>query len=233
MTIYCPTCNNSSDKTMFVGEFCEECTIKRLRKLIPDVVEVYFCRICGRVRAGQEYHEAGNGAIGAAIDDYLHGRGLKNVRAEVEEIRDATGKAVLRFHFNIDGTKVTFGKEVRLKRLHRTCDRCLKERSGYFEATVQLRGNPDKVEKTLERISKFLARYGAFVSKVDRVENGIDIYTTDKKATGQFFASRKLKPKVSYVLSGLRRNKRVYKHVYLLRFDTPKEPEQEEWHRKP
>lgn len=219
MTIYCPTCNNSSDRVMFIGEFCEECTIKKLRKLIPEVVEVYFCRICGRVRAGQEYYEASNKAIAAAIDDYLHDYGLKNVRTGVESINDSTGMAVLRLHFNIEGAKVTFEKEVRLKRLHRTCDRCLKERSGYFEATVQLRGDPDKIEKTLERMSKFLARYNAFVTKVDRTENGIDIYTSDKKATSQFFASRKLKPKVSYVLSGLKRNRRVYKHVYLLRFD--------------
>ncbi len=229
MAIYCPTCNNSSDRVMFVGEFCEECTIKRLRKLIPEVVEVYFCRICGRVRAGQEYHSAGNGAISAAIDDYLRIRNVKNVRTQVIRINEGIGRAVIRFHFNVDGTKVAFEKEVRLKRLHRTCERCLKERSGYFEATVQLRGNPDKAEKTLERISRYLERYGAFVSKVDRVENGgIDVYTSDKKATGQFFSTRKLKPKTSYVLSGLKRNRRVYKHVYLLRFERPKRNETEE-----
>lgn len=219
MTIYCPTCNNSSDKVMFVGEFCEECTIKRLRKQVPDQVEVYFCRICGRVKAGQEYYKPEPKAIAAAIEEYLH---IKNARVKIERLDDYKGMATLRFHIDVDGTKVTFEKEVRLKRLHKTCSRCLKERSGYFEATVQLRGVPEKVENTVEKISRYISRYGAFVTKVERVDNGLDVYTSDKKATAQFFASRGLKPKVSYVLAGLRRNRRVYKHVYLLRFERPR-----------
>jgi len=60
-------CNNSSDKIRFIGEFCEECTIKKIKKLVPHKLKIEFCRRCGRLKVRGEYVEDNDKELAEAI----------------------------------------------------------------------------------------------------------------------------------------------------------------------
>ena len=67
------------------------------------------------------------------------------------------------------------------------CNLCEKAGSKYFEAILQIRGkNTEILEKSVEylreRISGLRDR-GVFINKIDRFENGFDLYLTSSKLT--------------------------------------------------
>jgi NMD protein affecting ribosome stability and mRNA decay len=65
------------------------------------------------------------------------------------------------------------------------CDKCEKQNSKYFEAIIQLRcDNTQKLKEALdhlgERLDNLKSR-GVFVTKIEPLENGFDLYITDKR----------------------------------------------------
>ncbi len=68
-----------------------------------------------------------------------------------------------------------------------------------------------------DKISRFLERRDSFVSKSERVKNGIDLYVEDKLVMNSFFDIYKnIRPKRSYTLAGMRNGKRLYRNTYLI-----------------
>lgn len=118
------------------------------------------------------------------------------------------------FIYDVDGQKVGFPKTLALKRGHETDQRCYQMRVGYYEAVVQLRGNRMKIEKLADKLQKHIQKTGGYITKVDMVENGEDIYTSDKLATNAFMHLHKLKPVRSYRLYGVKNGREVYRNTY-------------------
>lgn len=67
------------------------------------------------------------------------------------------------------------------------CELCAKEGSKYFEATLQIRGKNEAVmEKAVDYLQDRiggLKQRGVFINKIDRFENGFDLYLTSNKLT--------------------------------------------------
>jgi NMD protein affecting ribosome stability and mRNA decay len=208
ITIYCPLCNKSSDEIRFVGNFCESCIIKKLEKRIPDKVTVYQCRFCNRIKEGRIFSRMGNKALARAIRIELKLQEDVKVKAFNSEEVSAV------FRAEVDGEKVIFPKRLALKIAHETCQRCYRISSGYYEAIVQLRGNFVKINSIIARITKYVEKRGGFIAKVDKVENGKDVYVSDKLAMNEFFNYCHLKPTRSFRLYGMKNGKKVYRNTY-------------------
>lgn len=210
ITIYCPTCNRSSDEIRFVGNFCEACTVEKLQRNFPERATIYQCRFCNRIKEGNIFSEIGNAALSRAMKIGLR------LKCDVK-VRDFDERGVAAdFIFDVEGEKVTFRKRLELKIAHETCQRCYQIKSGYYEAVVQLRGNRMKIEKLTERLTRFMEKKGGFIAKIENVENGSDIYTSDKLATHDFMHLYKLKPVRSYRLYGRKNGREVYRNTYSL-----------------
>ena len=67
MIKHCPTCNRTSDKTRFIGEFCEFCVTDRLRKHVPDIIKLSYCKRCGRIRIPGRHSEIDRMSLMSAI----------------------------------------------------------------------------------------------------------------------------------------------------------------------
>src|SRR4030042_1251708 len=65
------------------------------------------------------------------------------------------------------------------------CGSCAKEGTKYFEAILQVRcSNYNILEKSIEFLQKrveALRHRGMFINKVDRLDDGYDLYVTNKK----------------------------------------------------
>ncbi len=212
MVKYCPICNRSSDEARFFGEFCEYCTRDMLLKKIPDMATIYTCRFCGRIKAGPEYMQITKESLRSA----LH-LSINDCTFAVEDFNIVQRFALLRF-FCYEG-ELTFTKRIKLKILHKTCTECYRKRSGYYEAVVQLRGNPEKIERMRSKIRAYVEKGGGFVSKEEPVKNGIDMYISSKELVNSFVSYHKLKPKRSFELYGLKRGRKLYRNIYALIFE--------------
>lgn len=211
---HCPTCDRSSDKVRFIGEFCEVCTAEKLLKKTPDKAEVIHCRRCGRVRGPAGYQESSNELIETVLS-----KELCNSKCKVKIEKISEDSALLKITAPVGNESVTFEKGIELKMEHQICQDCYRKSSGYYEALVQLRGNKERVARMEQKLIKFITMRNGFIAKTEQVENGLDIYTSDRLMTKNFFYINRLVPKASFTLYGIKDGKKVYRHTYYLNVD--------------
>lgn len=208
----CPTCNRTSDDARFIGDFCEFCAADALKKKIPESVEIEQCRLCGRIRLSGAYYIMDKNALAAAIGSRLK---LRDWAAKVKDHKDR--QVLVLFSYRDTKPLISFEKVMRLRIVHKTCQDDYRRSSGYYEAIVQFRGSPERVDAELERITRHIEENGAFISKVERGERGCDIYLSSKALAEGFFSKRKLKPKKSFQLYSIREGKKLYRNTYFVR----------------
>jgi nonsense-mediated mRNA decay protein 3 len=217
MIRYCPICNKSSDETPFVGELCLDCTVKEYEKKmkIPETVKINVCRSCGKVGTSMDspYENYSKSAVARTIESAIK---IKECKVRLVTFEGDTASVELKC--DIDGELATFDRKFIVKVGRQMCKPCSLKAGGYYEALFQLRGDPQKCIKTMERLTKFVERRGGFISKSEDVQGGYDIYISSKDITALFIKMYELKPIRSFQLYGVRNGKKVYRNIYSLRF---------------
>ena len=214
MVKHCPTCDRSSETVRFLGEFCEVCVADGIKKGMADSVKAERCKSCGRLRASWGYAQLDK----SSMEDVI--RRSLGTKCGVHVDRFDSSGADVRFRCEVEGGTAVFGKRIRILVKDTMCTDCYRKTSGYYEAIVQLRGPEGQVDRMMKRLFSFIEARGGFVSRVEELEEGYNIYVSDKKAAGNFFHLNKLKPKRSFTLYGITRGNKVYRNVYLLRLDS-------------
>ncbi len=211
MTIYCPVCNRSSDVTRFIGEFCEPCVIKRLEAELPKKVTLVRCPTCGRIKARNAFVSPTSVSIALAVKSSLR------LPEYTLYARGALADPLsLEFMTEAEGEHVSFGRALELKIDRQMCADCQRRRSGYYEAVFKVHGDDVRVAKIAERFSHFIESNNGFISKTVRTGNGVEIYSSDKKAANEFFVQNRIKVKRSYSLYGMKRGRKLYRNIYSL-----------------
>lgn len=131
-----------------------------------------------------------------------------------------TGKEIdAVFVFEVDGERVSFPRRLQYKVLHETCQRCYRISSGYYEAVIQLRGDMYRINNLIAKVTKYVQRRGGFIAKIEDVNEGRDVYVSDKLMMNEFFKDYGLKPTRSFRLYGMKRGKKLYRNTYSLHLD--------------
>ena len=205
---HCPICNRSSEEARFFGEFCEFCLGDKLREKLPAEAEYEICRDCGRVKvAGAFVHNSESSMERLlAIKFKPHNIRLIHVSNGIARISVGDEKHT--------GLSIDFNVHLKPRRV--LCDDDAKKRAGYYEAVVQLRGEAGKVERAATSLARYLEKNGAFVTKTEVKEHGIDVYASDKKTAFAFISARHLKFKSSFELHGEKRGRRLYRNTYFI-----------------
>lgn len=211
-TIFCPTCNRSSETTRFVGEFCEVCTIGKLTKQLKDKAEITICSACGKVKTREGYVKLDRTTLAVAIKTAMH---LPEYLLQVENTTD--NPANVEFITDVEGKPVSFSKQITLKISGQRCKECYQRSSGYYEAIFKVHGDEEKVQHLSERFKRFIEHHDGFISKVDETGNGLEIYASNKKAANEFFVRNQIKVNRSYNLYGSKHGKKLYRNIYSLR----------------
>ncbi|MDE1870482.1 MAG: hypothetical protein KGH71_05915 [Candidatus Micrarchaeota archaeon] len=211
MARHCPTCNRSSDDTRFFGEFCEHCVIEKLGNKIPEELKIIVCKRCGRVRLGNEFMDRDDSVLEAIL-----AKGFKGW--DVKLISSIEGAAIVdlsRPEDHIDAIR----KEIKLFYGRQLCPKCNRRAASYYEGIIQLRGDPERIQKMMLKLEKVFEANDEFFSKVESTQNGINIFVSSKKLTSAFMSERGLKPTMSYELYGLKHGKKLYRNTYALHLD--------------
>jgi NMD protein affecting ribosome stability and mRNA decay len=79
-----------------------------------------------------------------------------------------------------------------------------------------LRGSGERINNLIKKITKYVERREGFITKIEIVENGKDVYVSDKLIMNEFFKDYELKPKRSFRLYGMKRGKKLFRNTYSL-----------------
>ncbi|MDE1855348.1 MAG: hypothetical protein KGH57_03475 [Candidatus Micrarchaeota archaeon] len=205
---HCPICNRSSEEARFYGEFCEFCAGKKLKSKLPGDVSVEQCKDCGRIKV-----------LGAFMPETKGGMELLLARVfrpySIRLIHSSNGIARILVTDEKQGG-LSLEHNVHLKVSKTLCDMDAKKRSSYYEAVVQFRGDAEKVARAAASLERYLEKNGAFVTKIEQKEHGVDVFASDKKVALSFISVRHMKWKGSFELHGEKRGKRLYRNTYFI-----------------
>ncbi len=205
---HCPICNRSSEEARFYGEFCEFCAGKKLKERLKTEANVDRCRDCGRINVAGAFVPETKGGM-----ELLLARTFKPYKIRL--IHSGNGIArILVSDEEHGGLSVEHNVHLKVNRL--LCDADAKRRAGYYEAVVQFRGGTEKVGRAVASLERYLERNGAFVSKTEQKEHGMDVYASDKKKALSFISVRHMKYKSSFELHGEKRGRRLYRNTYFI-----------------
>ncbi len=210
MPKFCPTCGNSSDKIRFYGNFCEDCAKKKNSENLVPSVEITRCKRCGRIRSRGAFVPPNGRNLEAAISQSMKGH-------DIHLIDFTENTATIDVTKQSEAAAATVEHKLNIVYRKTLCEVCFKKAANYHEAVMQLRGNSTRVEKMVEKLTRYFESNNEFISKVEYVENGIDLYLSSKALANSFVLHMRLKPQKSYTLAGVKNGKQVYKNTYSLK----------------
>ncbi len=207
MAKHCPICNRSSDEARFFGEFCEYCSRKMMLKSIKPALDITECKRCGRIRLGNGFVEKDAASIAE-----LARKHFKNYSVKILGFSDSTAKAALG---RSDGLSAE--TDVKIESTFTTCPRCGRIAAGYYEGVIQFRGKPERIEKSIERLSSYLDRNDSFITRIENTDTGKDVYVGSKTLAEGFLKRMHMDYKISYTLHGMKDGKKLYRNTYSVR----------------
>ncbi len=199
--MFCPKCGKEAE---LVDGFCRECFLKKTT-LIEAGNKFVKCSICGKWLSKGAWKKFED-----AVKDSL------KVKGDLLDfsVTDAGNRFIVNYDIEFMGT--IFEGEIDIQPSMRkiACTNCSRERGGYYESIIQLRGDWKKAYDLSHRL---------FTSKVEMKKEGVDLYVV-KFAEGNKFVSemKKLfKPevKMSSSMAGMKDGKEINRKTILLRFE--------------
>ncbi|MCD6371674.1 MAG: hypothetical protein J7L39_03070, partial [Candidatus Aenigmarchaeota archaeon] len=127
------------------------------------------------------------------------------------------------YTIKVGSKKITEEKTIGIKFKNITCAECQRRISEYYGTKIQIRGNfsGDILNKIKDFLSK-MKRKDAYISKVEELKEGIDLFVPSKSIGRQIanYIKRRYEVKVLITrkLYGLKDGKKVYKDTILVRF---------------
>jgi nonsense-mediated mRNA decay protein 3 len=179
---------------------CRECYIKR-RKFIelPENIDLVLCSHCHSMKVGSRWDKVDD-PISKAIDGALKVEKDVDISVDtqVQEEDERNFKVLLMLDIRTRGIELTETKETRVRVKAGVCQDCSRQRGSYYEAIVQLRAKrreptEEEIEEALSLAENIVESSSSFITKVDHVKGGVDIYlgrTSDGRALAAMLSNR-------------------------------------------
>lgn len=229
MQKFCYRCGAlEEEKGPLIEGLCHECFLSE-NPLVkaPTRVELKVCKRCGAYflenawhdierDASAEHIEAAKKAVTSEIEILERGpAGIRYVGFEDSEGIDVSSKAeysspetvvtdveVRGKLFDFQEEPLSDRAEAEVKLVKTTCKVCERQRAGYYEAVLQVRGEEDLSERRISEIFRALGdevlkvhdrSREEFVSQVKKRHGGVDFYTSSAKLARSLARSLKKK----------------------------------------
>ncbi|MBN2067940.1 MAG: hypothetical protein JW744_05725, partial [Candidatus Diapherotrites archaeon] len=200
---FCPSCGKTEGS--FIRGLCSSCFLKGPPVLIlPERIELQFCRQCQKIRVFGKWQPLTSEALKQIAEKKSKANDLNDasITAEVlenPEAGDFSGKgkkevelAVTAKGF-IESVPVLVEGKTKAVLLPGLCDACMRLKSDYFEAKIQLRGKQSR--KMVQRLRVLIGSLKkkdslSAIVALEKDKNGFDALIGSKKAAS--IAARQL-----------------------------------------
>lgn len=203
----CPKCGASSDSKEFIDAFCTGCFEFRVK--LPKSVALPQCTRCKKIRIKTEWKSAGPKAISEHV--------ASKCRGDFTSVYFDMGTNTAVFTLERNGRKAELRKQVNFELQPTICTSCSRASGGYYEAILQIRGEHRRVESKGKKLVDSLSRK-TFVSKIEEMHGGLDIYAGSTKTVFETLQKMGLKPSsIARKLSGRKEGKKLYRTSFAIR----------------
>ena len=217
---FCPKCGKATEK--FYDNLCSECFLEKIsfKDLIPDKISIKVCKYCGRVLWRNKYFNRVNDAVEEILSRLFKKDEIKEVFYEILD-----GKVSVKIWIRIDDLEKQEEKVSKLAIKSITCKFCFMKSTGYYQAILQVRASKDISSKILKEVEKQINILNktdelAFISKVEELKNGFNIFIGSKKAALALVKILRKKfdgkIKISRKLGSIKKGKKLYRYTILL-----------------
>ena len=204
--LVCPKCGRTSDRIKFIEAFCIECYPANIK--IPKKTRIEQCKSCQKIRIKGEWTPYSR----RKIADHVTGR-CKGDFASVE-YHPEEGTITFTILKDDNESKVERSVNVEMKTV--MCRNCSRISGGYFQGIIQLRGDPERIEKYARTLIKNLERK-TFITKTEEKDKGLDLYVGSSKAVVETMSELRMKALITKKLVGTQRGRRLYRTTFLIR----------------
>lgn len=217
-TKFCPKCGRQTDK--FYDSLCKDCFLQKIKLLdLPEKITIRHCKICGKFFGTDKSELILELAINDALSKLLTQKNIQSASYRIEGNKIYSEVVV-----ESDGLRKAFDLDFNLIEKATICKFCSMKLSGYFNTIIQIR-NGDKAKKILEEINSEIAKLNkkdefAFISKIENLKNGVDVYIGSKSAANKVVnflkTKHKFKTKITRRQHGQQEGKNVYRDTILI-----------------
>lgn len=223
LTKFCPKCGKETDQLYGnEKELCAECYTENYDLLdIPNVVELYVCSTCGRMRKQGDWIEEYTlqEQLGALFEQFSE----PGVDIELQYWEE-DDRMFVRVHATKGEIEDYYDTELKIKKDQ--CKTCSKFHGGFFKVKMQLRGEDEEMGRIADRIADRAAEVTNenrknFLANIEKDKNGYDFYFSTEKIAGEILkmlkSSYDAEVKRSYELIGEKDGQEVYRNVISVR----------------
>ncbi|MCI0503449.1 60S ribosomal export protein NMD3 [Candidatus Micrarchaeota archaeon] len=202
--LVCPKCGRTEEEVEFIDAFCKDDYPVRLK--LPDRMELEQCTRCARVRLQGEWMQFSDKKIAKYI--------ISKCKGDYDSAGYDMERQAAVFVMSGSGAKVERIIPLDLKKT--ICQQCSRMSGGYYQAIIQLRGDPLRVLGKGTMLIKRLENR-TFISKSEEKDGGLDIYVGNSKAVVEVVTTLGLKTFITKKLVGRDQGKRLYRTTFLIR----------------
>lgn len=207
----CPICGRSSDEIRFIDAFCIDCYPIKLK--FPSKIEIEQCTKCKKMHIRGKWINADRDKI----SKYVIGK----CKGDFDSGRYDPKKQIATFVMR--KSNITISKRIAIKIKKTICWQCSRISGGYYEAIIQLRGEPPKVKKYARIFMKNLSKR-TFIAKEKENKRGLDIYVGNSKVVVELMSKLRLKTLITKKLVGASNGKRLYRTTFLVKLTNNRHP---------
>ncbi len=217
---FCPKCGRETEK--FYGSLCKDCFLSKvsLIKNVPDKIILRKCKICEKIYV----NEKSANSIENGLDLFLM-EILKQKEVHSATYRIEGNKMHITLTLNVEGAEKSEEKTSELVVKNITCKSCSLKAIEYYQSILQIRAPQNMIDEIVGDVEEqmdLMNKYNnlAFVSKIEKVVGGVDLYIGSKSVANQVAKNIKNKfkanIKISRKLSGHIRGKKAYRDTILV-----------------
>ncbi len=203
----CPKCGRKNTEVKFIEAFCVDCYPYNIK--LPEKIEIEICKRCGKMRLKGEWIPYDKNKI----EEYT----ISKCRGDFTDAKYDIESGKITFVVKKGETEVFVERWLPFKKIITICPECSRIAGGYYEAIIQLRGDPRKIAKYSKTILRVL-KTKTFITKTEEKHSGIDIFVGSTKAVLEVCGMLGLHAIITKKLMGRREGKRYYRTTFSIRF---------------
>ncbi len=207
-TKICPVCGRSSNKVEFIGFFCIDDYMSEKKLKLPKEIKISVCKRCDKVAVRETEWKESIIQLKDGITSQLKGPGIEEIRIL------KTGLREIEVEFLFWKSKIK--RTVPVLQRRTLCDVHTKMARGYYEATIQLRGDFNRIEKAARHLMELLNKI-SFVTAFNEFKYGVDIMVGSNEAVRKAVSKLGLKAVVTRKVWGAKAGETIYRVTYLIK----------------
>jgi nonsense-mediated mRNA decay protein 3 len=182
---FCFVCGKKTDK--LVEGYCEGCYNQKFNLVeVPEGMDVVICSKCKRIKSGRKWEEVG-------VEEFVK----SNIKSKGNDVKIELKGNKLSATGTLEKSDVSKEEshELKVKLVKTLCLTCSQKLGGYFETTIQLRGNV--TNSILNLVDQKINENSFYRGKT--VKGGFDLYVGNKSVAND--AAELLKKRYNFKIS--------------------------------